>query len=155
MAEIAEWKKVFRTTRLVCAAIIASLFIYALIVEILRSQLVFFAGLARLRRTQPLLFAFYGLGIVAVLVTRLVNRRMMKTNESEPLAERLIQLSRGSIVVAVLAELPALFGFVFFLLTGSSRDFYLLWFASLILEFIFFPRSGTWQSLLDSPISSI
>ncbi|MDH7511650.1 MAG: hypothetical protein QHH14_01740 [Clostridiales bacterium] len=152
MVEVTDWRKAFRTTTLVCAAIIASLFLYALIVEILRSRLGFFSGLARPSQARPLLFIFYGLAIVAVLLTRILNRSLMKGMESDPLEERILRLSRASVITAVLAELPALVGFVLFLLIGSSRDFYLLWFGSLVLEFIFFPRLRTWQQILGEQL---
>jgi len=145
-----EWRKVFRMTTLVCSAIVASIFLYALAVEILKSRLGFFAGLARLSPVRPLLFLFYGLAIAAILATRIVNRQLLRGGHRDLFEEKVSRLSRASIITAVLAELPALLGFVFFLLTGSSRDFYFLWFGSLALEFIFFPRSGAWESWLRS-----
>lgn len=153
MEPATEWRKVFWTTRLVCAAIMVCLFLYALVVEILKSRLGFFAGLARPSHVRPLLFLFYGLAIVAILVTRIVNRQLLKSGHRDIPEERILRLSRASIITAVLAELPALLGFVLFLLTGSSQDFYFLWFGSLALEFIFFPRSGAWESWLQLPTS--
>ncbi len=155
MDQAPDWKKVFRTTTLVCVAIIGSLFIYAVIVEILKSRLIVFPGLYRIPLDRSLLYAFYGLAILAVVLTRFVNRTLTKGRENERFEERVLRLSRASIVTAVLAEVPALLGFVLFLLSGSSRHFYWLWFCSLVLEFIFFPRLKAWESWLEHPGSPV
>jgi hypothetical protein len=58
-------------------------------------------------------------------------------------------LSRGSAAPRsqlALAEIAVL-GFVLFLLTGLSRDFYPLLFVSLFLAFMYFPRLRVWQDL--------
>jgi len=149
--QLTDWKRVFRTTTFICAAIVASLFVYAAIVEIQKSRLGFFAGLAPPSQAHTLMFVFYGLAIVSVVLARASNRSILKGRETDPPRERILRLSRASVITAVLAEIPALLGLVLFLLTGSSRDFYFLWFGSLAMEFIFFPRSKTWQDLLSVP----
>lgn len=151
MGSFLEWRRVFRSTRLICAAIVASLFIYALIVEILRSRLAFFAGLVKPEEARPFRVVLYSLAILSVLLTRFTHRRMMASRPGESLQESVLRLSRASVMTAVLAELPALLGFVLFLLAGSSWDFYFLWFASLVVEFILFPRSSAWESSLNLP----
>ncbi len=149
MVDVADWKKVFRTTTLVCGAIIAGIFLYALIVELVKSRMGFFSGLSRPSHARLLVFIFYGLAIVAILLTRILNRSLMKGISGDRPEERTLRLSRAAVITAVVAEIPALLGFVLFLLTGSSRNFYYLLFVSLVLEFIFFPRRRAWQEILE------
>ncbi|MFW6137276.1 MAG: hypothetical protein ACOC5U_04280, partial [Candidatus Aminicenantaceae bacterium] len=47
---------------------------------------------------------------------------------------------------AALCEIPALLGLMFFLLTGTSRDFYFLLILSVILFFMYFPKKIQWQT---------
>jgi uncharacterized membrane protein len=148
MEPLADLKKSFQTTVLVCGSVFVSLIIYAAIVEILKSRLGFFAGLTRPSETKTLFFVFYGLAIAAVILIRFLNRSLTKEKAARTPQMTLQQLSRAAVITAVLAEIPALLGFVLFLLTGSSRNFYYLLFVSLILEFIFFPRLRTWKEIL-------
>jgi F0F1-type ATP synthase membrane subunit c/vacuolar-type H+-ATPase subunit K len=149
MEPLTDLKKSFQTTVLVCSAVFVSLFIYAVIVEILKSRLGFFSGLAPVSETRTLLFVFYGLAIAAVILIRFVNLSLTKKKAADSPQMTLQQLSRAAVITAVVAEIPALLGFVLFLLTGSSKNFYYLLFASLILEFIFFPRLRTWKEILE------
>lgn len=152
MVEGTDWKRTFRATTLICSAVIAGIFLYAVILEILKSRLAFFTGLARPGQARTLLFIFYGLAVASIVVTRALNRSLMKKKPAESPQTTIQRLSRAAVVTAVAAEIPALLGFVLFLLTGSSKNFYYLLFVSLILEFIFFPRLGTWQEILGEQV---
>ncbi|MBN2408985.1 MAG: hypothetical protein JXE07_04540 [Candidatus Aminicenantes bacterium] len=141
-------RKPFRTAFLVNASLIAGLFLYALIVELIKSQLKPFMGFLPEFHLQPLRYVFYAAAIAAVLVVRGVARSLTRPFSGEDMAGFGGRLSRGAIVTAALAELPAVFGLALFFLTGSSRDFYSLLLVSLILEFIYFPRFKVWQDLV-------
>jgi hypothetical protein len=143
-----DLKKAFRTTVIVSGSLAASLFIYALMVEVIRSQLRPFPGfvVSGFPR-QTLLSVAFGDAVAAVIMVRLAGRTLLKVKPGEDLRLLTSRLSRAAVIISSLGGLPAILGFVLFLLTGLSRDFYALLFASLFLEFMYFPRLTAWQDL--------
>lgn len=150
MDPFADLKKAFRMTVLVSGAIIATLFIYAVIVEIIKSELKPFKGLILTSDIHILRYLFYGLAVLVVVLIRILGRTLLKGNRGDVPQIFIQKLSRAAIIISVLAEIPALLGFVLFLLTGASRDFYYLLFISLFLEFMYFPRIKTWEEMIKN-----
>jgi hypothetical protein len=144
----AELKRVFRTSVIISWALVASLLVYALMVELIRSQLRPFPGIAvsGLPR-QTLRYLAFGAAIGAALLVRFARQALLKARPGEDLRLLTSRLSRASVITSSLGELPAVFGFILFLLTGLSLDFYALLFVSLFLEFMYFPRLAAWQEL--------
>jgi len=147
MEPTSDLKRVFRTTVIINGALVACLFLYALIVELVRSQLRPFTGLVSGLYFQTLRYPFFGAAVGAVVFVRLVSRTLHKVTPSEDIHHMIPRLSRTAVISSALGELPAVLGFILFLLTGFSRDFYCLLFVSLFLEFMYFPRLQVWQEL--------
>ena len=147
MAPDSDLKKVFRTTVIINAALVASLFLYALLAELVKSQLKPFRGFSSGLPLQTLRYLFFGAAVGAVGLVRLAGRTLHKVMPGEDLHVLIPRLSRTTVITSALGELPAVLGFVLFLLTGLSRDFYILLFVSLFLEFMYFPRLSVWQDL--------
>ena len=143
-----EWRSTFRTTALVHGTIAASLFMYAVVFEVLRAAIRPLPRLAAGADIQLLRYVFYGLAIAAVIAVRLASRQVFRDRPGEPYREFLLRLSRGSILTSILCELPAVFGLMIVFLTGVTRDFYYLLFVSLFLAFMYFPRSRAWAETL-------
>jgi len=144
-----DLKRVFRTTIIINGALVASLFLDAFIVELIKFQLKPFPGLlVSGLRHQTLRYLFFGAAVGAVVLVRLAGRALPKMTPGEGLHHIIPRLSRTAVITSALGELPALLGFVLFLLTGFSRDFYVLLFVSLFLEFMYFPRLRAWQDLI-------
>ncbi len=141
-------RRVFRTAMIINSALIAGLFLYALVVELIKSQFKPFVGFLPGLYLQTLRYVVYGAAIGAVILVRLAAKALTRAVPGEDVKHFGQRLARGTIVAAGLAELPAVFGFVFFLLTGSARDFTILLFVSLFLEFMYFPRLKVWQDLV-------
>jgi hypothetical protein len=141
-----DLRRAFRATVLVSGAVIATLFVYAVVVEVIKSVLRPFTGVARPSDLQTLRYLAYGLAVLVVILIRVLSRALIKSGpgESEQIIVR--KLSQAGLVVSFLAEVPAVLGLIFFLLTGISRDFYYLLFVSLFLEFMYFPRISTWET---------
>ncbi len=148
MDPIAELKKPFRVSVLISGAAAATLFIYAVIVEIIKSFLSPYDGLVHASHLQGQRYLLYGTAILVVILIRVLGRTLTKKKSGEILPVFIQKLSRAAIIISVLAESPALLGFVFFLLTGGSRDFYYLLFVSLFLEFMYFPRIRVWEEMI-------
>jgi hypothetical protein len=141
-----ELRKQFRTTLIISGSLIASLFLYAVLVELIRTQMRPFQGvLVSALSRQSLRYLFYGAAAAAVILVRFVGRAMLKAPPGESPPQLVARLGRAAIMMTALGEIPAVLGFALFLLTGLSRDFYVLAFVSLFLEFMYFPRLKVWQ----------
>jgi hypothetical protein len=147
MEPTSDLKRVFRTTVIINGALVACLFLYALLVELVRSQLRPFTGLGSGLHFQTLRYLFFGAAVGAVVFVRLASRTLLKVTPGEDIHHMIPRLSRTAVITSALGELPAVLGFILFLLTGFSRDFYFLLFVSLFLEFMYFPRLQVWQEL--------
>ena len=148
MESDSDLKRVFRTTIITNGALVASLFLYAIMVEVIKSRLKPFPGLfVSGLRHQTLRYLFFSAAVGAVVLVRLAGRAMLKVMPGEDYHGLIMRLSRTAVITSALGELPAVLGFILFLLTGFSRDFYLLLFASLFLEFMYFPRLSVWRDL--------
>src|SRR4030043_1950925 len=142
-----DLKRAFRTTAIVNGALVASLFIYALMVELIKSQLRPFSGfLVSGISLQTLRYLAFGAAVGAVVLVRLGGRTLLKTRPGEDPHQLIFRLSRAAVITSAMGELPAILGFVLFLLTGLSRDFYALLFVSPFFEFCFSPRFGAWRT---------
>jgi len=133
---------------MVGTAILACLVVYLALVEVLRSVLKPFRGFAALASAQPLRLAAFGLGVLVVLVLLLFRNRLFGKRPEDDVPAAVQRLQRASIVVLVLGEIPAVLGLALFLMTGHAADFRALLVVSLILTFIGFPRTSTWEEWL-------
>jgi len=130
---------------IIASALIATLFIYVAIVEIFRSQQIAFTGYLEGEIKQLLRYAFYGIAILQVVIIRLIRGLLLRKSPDEDESVLIPRIYRASLLTLVLAEIPALFGFVLFFLSGLNVDFYVLTFVSLVLMFMFFPRLNNWK----------
>jgi hypothetical protein len=139
-----------RTSRIVHAALIGSLGVYAVLVHLVEAT-------GSLQRTvdprvvgtlRPLLF---GLG-AAVAVTALVLRsRWLSADAAAPLARlgvpaALTQLQTRLIVCLALTESLGVLGMLLFVLGGSLRDFYVLWTPAIVLQILLRPDPEVWAA---------
>jgi hypothetical protein len=126
--------------------IIASLFVYLIIVEVLRAQLRPFRGFAPLPEMSTVRYVFYGLAVLEVIVIRLVQSLLLKRTPGDTVRITVQKLFRASILTVCLSEVPAILGLVLFLIGGLNKDFYALLAVSLVLVFMYFPRLSSWES---------
>lgn len=139
-----------RTAQAVGAIVMASILVLLLIEELVRTRLAPFQGWAELGgRRMALRYGIY-IGAAAVMVAiRLIQAVVLKKRPAAETSEtRLRRVFAASVTVLVLTEVPAVLGFILFLLGGYNRDFYALLFVSLVLVFMYFPRPETWESHL-------
>jgi F0F1-type ATP synthase membrane subunit c/vacuolar-type H+-ATPase subunit K len=140
--EMESLKKAYRTSAIVCAGMIASLFIYAIVVEVINAQHRPFASFPEI---QMLRYIFYGLALLQIAVMRLLQRLLLKKTPSGDLQVLAARLSTSAIVISALCETPAIYGLVLFLLAGLYKDFYFLLAYSLGLLLFNFPRYSRWE----------
>lgn len=154
MENLSGLRKAYRTSSLVGAAIIISLFLYAVLVEVGRAWLKPFLGFARVDNALVLRYAFYAAAIVIVILSRILNSLILRKSSQDAPEAIVRKLSLAAIVSMALGEGPAIMGLALFLLGGFSRDFYMLLIVSLVLEFMYFPRLRNWEGYLtDRPLS--
>jgi hypothetical protein len=136
-------RRAYRETAIVCGAMVASVVMYAIVVEVLRARLPP-GGVGAGLTTDVLRYAFYLLAGVQGLAIP-VARRWAETGAASPKSSVLSRLRTGALVAASLAEAPAVLGLVLFLLEGRRLDFYVLAGWSLLLHLFHFPRLERWE----------
>jgi hypothetical protein len=123
-------------------AMIGSVFLYAVVVEVLKRALAPFPGVAALdpAPAQMLKYLFIALAFADFFLIKFFQRIM-----GGGTVEGLI---RAAIVTFALSESVALLGLVLFLLTGNAMDFYTFMFLSLFYFWFFFPKYQDWEARL-------
>lgn len=140
-----DLKKAYRASTLISSVIIASLFIYLIVKEIIKAQYEPFKGFIRDFDWSPLRYALYVLALVQLVVIIKIRGILLKKASFENIEEVINKLSRTSIITSALCEVPAMYGLILFLLSGSSKDFYILLIWSGFLFFLYFPRYSNWE----------
>jgi hypothetical protein len=120
-------------------AMIASVFVYAGVVELIKWQLAPFAGFAKLdSRTVGLLrYAFLALAAVQYGAIKVVQKIVP--------AKSAASLPQAAIISFALCESVAVLGLVLFFLAGNSMDFYIFVMISLGFFYLFFPKYEQWE----------
>lgn len=120
-------------------AMIASVFIYAGVVELLKWQMAPFAGFSTLApQTVDLIkYAFLALAAVQFFIIKAL-RKILPAHSVE-------KLSLTAIITFALCESVAVLGLVLFLLNGNSMDFYIFMVISLGFFYLFFPKYEQWE----------
>jgi F0F1-type ATP synthase membrane subunit c/vacuolar-type H+-ATPase subunit K len=143
--EVESLKKAYRTAAIIGAVMIASLLIYAIVVEVIKVEHRPFAGFASCPEIQILRYIFYGLALFQLWVMRILQRSLLKKAPTDDLQALTVRLSTSAIVIYALCETPAIYGLVLFLLAGFYKDFYVLLAYSLGLLLFHFPRYSRWE----------
>ena len=120
-------------------AMIAAVFVYAGVVELIKWQLAPFAGFATLDpHTVALLkYAFLALAAAQFVIIKAV-QKILPTPSVE-------KLSLTAIITFALCESGAVLGLVLFLLAGQGLDFYIFMVISLGFFTLFFPKYQQWE----------
>jgi hypothetical protein len=134
--------RTYRETAIVCGALVASVLIYAVIVEVLKPTLPPRGAGADIN-ADLLRYAFYLLAGVGGLAIPFGRRAV----EAGPWVRGsvLVRLRTGAVVAASLAEASAVMGLVLFVLAGRRADFYVFAGWSLLLQLVHFPRRARWE----------
>ena len=126
-------------------AVVASLVLYLVLVEVLRAVNKPFRGFASVADVQPARYAVFGASVVVIILIRVLRPRLLRMDPQADAKTVLVRLQRAAILTMVLGEVPGILGLGLFLVTGYNVDFYVLLFASLLLVFMYFPRRAAWE----------
>jgi F0F1-type ATP synthase membrane subunit c/vacuolar-type H+-ATPase subunit K len=131
----------FKTTNYVGLAMMASVFIYAVIVLCIDkgyipykvSHQIDISILAKLK------YILLAISIFHYFIIRFFRKFSLKSAAYLPAA---------SILIFALCEAVSIYGLVLFLLTGNSMDFYIFMLISLLYFYLFYPKYGDWEKLV-------
>ena len=123
-------------------AMIASVFVYAGVVELLKWKWAPFAGFATLDpHTVALIkYAFLALSAAQFGIIKAL-QKILPTRSVE-------NLSMAAVVTFALCESVAVLGLALFLLSGQPMDFYIFMVISLGFFTLFFPKYDEWEQRL-------
>lgn len=144
-------KRSYTAAALAAAGITAAIFIYAVLVEVLRRG--GFRPLVAPPAAYALKYALYMLGLAAIPLLRLAGRALDVKKEGPAGTVRNLVLL--AIMRAALSEVPAICGLILFILTGAYADFYLLLAFAAGLEIYYFPRLGAWEERIRGEFGQI
>jgi hypothetical protein len=129
-----------------------TLLIFAAIVETLKATAFEFGGFLPPSFLDFLRYLFLGLAVVEFFAVRVIKNLILKkgrvtslTDQGDPLLAKVQKLFTAAIVSFAFCESVAIYGFVLFVIGGSSFDFYLFAFLSLIFFAGYFPRYSQWE----------
>ncbi|NIO40501.1 MAG: hypothetical protein GTO41_10120, partial [Burkholderiales bacterium] len=125
-------QQAYRGTLIVCGAMIASLFPYLLVVEIVRRQIGPDGYLVDAEQIELLQYVFFILALLPYVIPQLIKRHLAVAAPRESMETLLARLRTATLLSYVLSEVPAVFGLVLFFLAGAYKAFYALWFLSLV-----------------------
>ena len=140
-----DLRQSYRPALIVALCVLASLAVYIVLALLLKASRPNHVALASGSTAYILRLAFYGAAILQVIVIRLMRGVFFKPApglDGRALGRRLMLVS---IFTSAFSEVPALLGFVLFLIAGLTWDLYVLVFVSLVLVFMFFPRFAYWE----------
>lgn len=123
-------------------AMIASVFVYAGVVELIKWRMAPFAGFSTLAPGTVALVKYVFLALAAaqfVIIKAL--QKILPTRSVE-------NLSMAAIITFALCESVGILGLVLFLLAGNAMDFYIFMVISLGFFYLFFPKYEQWEERL-------
>ncbi|MGB8992291.1 MAG: hypothetical protein WCD80_09575 [Desulfobaccales bacterium] len=134
----------YLTVNFIGLAMMAAVFVYAGVVEVIKWQWSPFTGFARLAPHTAGLLRYICLALAAGQYV------MIRVIRKIVLARSLDNLPQAAIITLALCESVALLGLVLFLLCGNSLDFYIFMVISLGFFYRFFPKYEQWEQLVNA-----
>jgi len=141
--ERAGWLRTFTTARIITAAMLASLFLYAGVVQFLYAN---GTGKEPGEGAEFLRYLFYGLAAMTLLAVRFLRRMLLGAEESRPPEQRLLA---AQVVSGALIEASGIYGLTLFVLTGLYLDALVLIGLAVVMMVIYFPRAAAWESFIS------
>ena len=125
-------------------AMIASVFVYAGVVELIKWQWAPFTGFAQLNPQTAALLKYIFLAVAAAQYV------IIKVVQKIVPARSLDHLPQAAVITFALCEAVAVLGLVLFLLAGNSLDFYIFMAISLLWFYLFYPKYENWEKLVGA-----
>lgn len=144
-----ELKKSYRVSVIIGIAMMASLFIYAAGVEFVKIKFDPFEGFSPFPEVEILRYIFLAIAVGEFFFIKYFKNISLSKKiipfQGVSISNPIQKFITASIVVYALCESVAIYGFVLFLIAGSSMDFYTFMILSLVYLVIYFPRYTQWE----------
>ena len=135
-----------------------SLLIFAAIVETLKATTFESLGFLSPSTLDLLRYLFFGLAFIEFFVIRIIKNLILSrggristlSSQGDPYLAKVQKLLTAAIVSFAFCESVAIYGLVLFIIGGSSLDFYVFVFLSLIFFAVYFPRYPQWEEWVNS-----
>src|SRR4030042_4368632 len=148
----AELKRGYRLAAIIGIAMIFGVFVYALIVEIMRMNPGFSGEPLLAKEADSIKYVLMGLALIEFFLIRLIRNRFLSRESGQTMklqtgsvSTKVAKLLITSIVTHALCESLAIYGLVLFFVTKRPFDFYLFMGISLIYFAAYFPRYAQWE----------
>jgi F0F1-type ATP synthase membrane subunit c/vacuolar-type H+-ATPase subunit K len=147
-----DLRKAYRTAAFIGLAMIASVLIYAIIVELVRKGTIPLTGVPEMSadRLNSLKYVLFGVSAVLFFLIRIINGKILSKGApagpvraaAPPEIQRLVTAAVASYA---LSEAPAIFGLIVFFLGRVVEDFYVFMLISLFFFSYYFPKYSQWE----------
>ncbi len=137
VSSVDDLKREYRLAIIIYIAMIATVFVYAVVVELIKKNFAPFKGFAPFPEVYILRYVFLGLTIADFFLIKFIWRKLLSAS-----TQKLIETS---VTTYALCESVAICGLILFLTAGSSLDFYTFMILSLSFFGVYFPRYSHWQ----------
>ena len=141
----------YRNAAIICGAMAASTLLYAGVVAVISVVQAPFEGFARQAEAPALRIALWTVAVLEAGLIGVVRRALLTRARTEAVAAQAGRLVTTAVIIAALAEAPAVLGLVLFMLFGLRADFYALLALSLLLQAAYFPRLDGWREWAAEP----
>lgn len=144
----------FRVARVLHAAMVSSLVVYAVIVYALR--VVGWSTAMGAVQVATLRWLLHGLGAAALVAVLVLKGRLLAAEAVGETARRagaaaaLATLQTRLVILMAVGETAAILGLILFLLTAELTDFIVLWIAALLGLLAVTPRRELWDEVARS-----
>lgn len=148
-----ELKRKHQMSVILYVAFIASLAVYAFVIQIFKARFKEFSGISEIIDFPWLRYVFFALGLAQIFLIRFLREILTKALASVDPEALMNHLQKMAVLTGGLCEVPALLGLVLFFLSGLTKDFYVLCAISGMLFALFFPRFTNWEAWMASKTS--
>ena len=138
-----------RLAQMIGGALVASVVVYAILVEVIRARRGGFAGFAPAVPIDTLRMVFIVLAIADLALIRFIRSRILtapaptsQAGTAPPVIQRLMS---ASVVSLSMCLAIAVYGLVLFLIGGRPVDFYGFAIVAVLGLAVFFPRQSQWE----------
>ena len=149
-------KKAYRVAMIIGIGMIASLFTYAALVEIIKMNYKSFKGFAPFPEIEILRYALFGVVMIEFFFIRWIRSILLskRVNHVSPeaLPSMIQKLITTTVIIFTICESVAIFGLFLFLIGGNSLDFYFFMILSLFFYAVYFPRYNQWEEYISQGI---
>ena len=137
-----EIKKRYLATNFIGLIMIASVFGYCVVVEVIKRTLAPFTGFIKVapQTVDAIRYVLLFCSAGHYFLIKLLQKRFSTPPH--------LNLPTGAVISFVLAEAVALYGLIFFFIAGHAEDFYIFMAISLFFFYLFFPRFDRWEKVL-------